>query len=265
MLIGCGNEPVHRRPNKVPKDAFWVGGFDGGNWYLTENLNPHNKTVHFKIYNDYNGNLDVEGVFILHCDSKTEIKWENLIEEINLFDGEVITLKNHNKNEQNCYFKPVTNCDSCYLDKLIIEPVNNEALTKTIISESTAITFFHLYEQITKYDRSGYSDSLPQKLKINDHRQTIYRIAEQRRTYDFKIQPILDSLNVKIIKGDFKDRLLTFKFQKKTYKVDINSFEENDGVIFFTPGKKPILWTANRTNINCNKSELVECYFNSQK
>lgn len=76
------------RLSKIPQDAFWVGGIDGGQWYLVNSIDKTDKIIHFKIYNDYNGDLLVDKKFKLNCDNNTEIKWDNIKEQINAFDGQ---------------------------------------------------------------------------------------------------------------------------------------------------------------------------------
>ena len=93
------------RVGKIPKEAFWVGGIDGGQWYLTETIDAKGKTIHFKIYNDYNGNLETDKIFKLNCDNDASIKWENIKEQINSFDGRKIFLTTINNDGKYCYFE----------------------------------------------------------------------------------------------------------------------------------------------------------------
>ena len=50
--------PRPQAPKKIaniPAEAFWIGGVDGGQWYLIKNINKKAKTVHLKIYHDFTG------------------------------------------------------------------------------------------------------------------------------------------------------------------------------------------------------------------
>lgn len=91
--------------SNIPKEAFWVGGDDGGNWYLIGNIDEKENTIQFKIYNDYTGDLIVDKAFKLHCENDTEIKWNNIKEQINFFNGKIICLTIINKNNKYCYFE----------------------------------------------------------------------------------------------------------------------------------------------------------------
>lgn len=151
-------------------------------------------------------------------------------------------------------------CDSCYSERLIIKDTITSSKGKTKISYPTAIAFFHLLDKIHIYDGNGCQDSMPDKLK-HDGRQTIYRTVGQNLIYATSIRPTLDSLKIKIVAGNYQDSTLTFLYQSKPYRVDITIFKDNDGVIFFTPGKKPILWTLDIGSKYCTDRDLVNCYF----
>lgn len=104
-FTGCATNP--KQPKKlenIPTTAFWVGGVDGGQWYLAEKIDSINGSVYFKIFNDHNGNLISDKTFFLKCDNN-RIKWKKLQEEINAFDGTKIILKTIDKNEKYCYFE----------------------------------------------------------------------------------------------------------------------------------------------------------------
>jgi hypothetical protein len=88
----------------IPQSAFWVGGIDGGQWYLVESINTTDKAIHFKIYNDYNGDLITDKIFKLHCDN-LEVKWDNIRDQINAFDGQKIFLTQINNDKKYCYFE----------------------------------------------------------------------------------------------------------------------------------------------------------------
>lgn len=93
------------RVGKISKDAFWVGGIDGGQWYLVDSINKADKTIHFKIFNDYNGDLVVDKIFKLHCDNNLEVKWDNIHGQINAFDGQRIILTTIDIDGKYCFFE----------------------------------------------------------------------------------------------------------------------------------------------------------------
>lgn len=96
--------PAPARPIRVPEKAFWIGGADGGNWYLVEYVHPHKNNAVIKIYNDNNGDLITSKRFILICNtSESPIHIDNLQKQIMAFDGKKI------------YLKPLPGQKSCYL------------------------------------------------------------------------------------------------------------------------------------------------------
>jgi hypothetical protein len=96
---------IPKRISNIPIDAFWVGGVDGGQWYRIDSINTTEKSIHFKIYNDFNGNLVIDKKFKLHCDNDPEIKWDYIRGQINAFDGQRILLTIINKDHKYCYFE----------------------------------------------------------------------------------------------------------------------------------------------------------------
>ncbi len=88
----------------IPENAFWIGGADGGNWYLIDNVHDHRNNAIIKVYNDNDGSLIVSKRFILICPSDNQTLIEELKEEIAGFDGEKILIKSPN-GKQPCYFQ----------------------------------------------------------------------------------------------------------------------------------------------------------------
>ena len=93
------------RVGEIPQDAFWVGGFDGGQWYLVDSINKIARTIHFIIYNDYNGDIVADKIYKLHCDNNQEVKWDNIQVQINCFDGVRIILTTINIDGKYCFFE----------------------------------------------------------------------------------------------------------------------------------------------------------------
>ncbi|MGL4598744.1 MAG: hypothetical protein ACRCYO_14605, partial [Bacteroidia bacterium] len=151
-------------------------------------------------------------------------------------------------------------CPICNLDIKVL-PASSSTQTTTQFSEPVAIEFFHLYQFILKSQKDGIADSFPEKLKRKDGQQTIYRLMDQRGYYDAAIKPQLNSLNIKTIQANLTDSIITFIHNKQTYSVSINFFKENDGVIFFKPGKKPIVWSSESLPENCTDAHIITSYF----
>lgn len=102
QYAGKNNEPI--RKTGIPKNAFWVGGIDGGNWYLIDSMHRHENNISIKIYNDQTGELILSKTFVLVCPESKQRSLENLQKRINSFDGEKITLESHN-GEKNCWLQ----------------------------------------------------------------------------------------------------------------------------------------------------------------
>jgi len=93
------------RVNGIPDDAFWVGGADGGQWYVIKGIEKESLTADISIYNDNTGDLEVDRRFTLSCNSAYAFNIENLKNEINAFDGETIILSHVDKEGRNCILK----------------------------------------------------------------------------------------------------------------------------------------------------------------
>ena len=76
------------RPNNVPSSAEWKGGPDGGYWI--EFKNKTNDTVHFKIYNDYTGELLTNSDFIIEDHRNLKISDSDWKDFIKFYDGKDI-------------------------------------------------------------------------------------------------------------------------------------------------------------------------------
>ena len=86
----------HGQLKNIPEKAFWVGGTDGGNWFLVEEVHNHKNNATIKVYNDIDGSLIISKRFLLICPIDNQQLIDNLQEQINGFDGEKILLKSHN-------------------------------------------------------------------------------------------------------------------------------------------------------------------------
>jgi hypothetical protein len=96
IIYFLGNKHTNVIPPKrsanIPLQAEWVGGANGGIWYLVTKVISKN-TFKIKIYNDGNGELELDTTFILSPDCAFgEIDSGMLIKNINSYDGESIIL-----------------------------------------------------------------------------------------------------------------------------------------------------------------------------
>ncbi|MFT3751292.1 MAG: hypothetical protein QM768_23475 [Agriterribacter sp.] len=88
-------KPVIKPPERlsnIPRQAEWVGGADGGNWYqITKVISKD--AFKIKIYNEGTGELEIDTTFILNpeCSFK-EIDSATLVKSINGYDGTKIGL-----------------------------------------------------------------------------------------------------------------------------------------------------------------------------
>ena len=88
----------------IPEKAFWIGGVDGGNWYLVDYIHDDRNNAFIKVYNDHDGSLLVSKRFMLICPSDNQILIGDLKEQIESFDGEKIHLKSPNR-KAGCYLQ----------------------------------------------------------------------------------------------------------------------------------------------------------------
>jgi hypothetical protein len=95
-VSACSNySDVNKEPVRkigIPENAFWVGGVDGGNWYLAGDVNGRRSDGVISIYNDQDGSLIVSKRFTLMCQDKSLVPFEDLQKHINGFDGKRIFL-----------------------------------------------------------------------------------------------------------------------------------------------------------------------------
>ena len=92
------------RPKNIPEQAFWVGGTDGGNWYVVEYVHNHKNNAIIKVYNDADGSLIASKRFVLVCPIDNQQLIDNLQEQINAYDGEKILLRSPN-NKKACWLQ----------------------------------------------------------------------------------------------------------------------------------------------------------------
>jgi len=109
LIVACGCKSLEnndsKRPNKVPKDSFWAGGIDGGNWYHIKSINNHRNIARIAVYNDQDGSLIIDKYFMLICDANKYTFIQELKVQISSFDGKNIYFIQ--SDSVNCYLQPV--------------------------------------------------------------------------------------------------------------------------------------------------------------
>ena len=110
ILLSCCHREASRpeRFNNIPKEAFWVGGADGGDWYRVDYVHPHKNAAHITIYNDQDGSVIMSKQFILVgvVDTTLEPMFiTDLSKQIYGFDGKRIYIK-HVKGYRESYMIP---------------------------------------------------------------------------------------------------------------------------------------------------------------
>ena len=108
LLLSCSQTREEKIEPKllsnIPERAFWIGGVDGGNWYVIDYIHDHRNNAIIKIYNDNDGSLIVSKRFMLICPSDNQTLLDDLKEQIQSFDGEKIYLKSPNE-KSSCYLQ----------------------------------------------------------------------------------------------------------------------------------------------------------------
>ena len=89
---------IPTRPSKVPYDAIWKGGKDGGFWFSY--VNQSNELIRLQIFNDYNGTMLLDANFKPAKDCQLP-KGKAVMNEINYYDFQKIVLNN------NCELRPI--------------------------------------------------------------------------------------------------------------------------------------------------------------
>jgi len=96
FLISCTSKVENEKPVReisLPKDAFFVGNSESGNWFEIEEINNYKMTFKISIYSGRNGVRLSSKKYILACSKKNQVSIENLKNEIKFYDGKIIYLK----------------------------------------------------------------------------------------------------------------------------------------------------------------------------
>lgn len=117
------------------------------------------------------------------------------------------------------------------------------------LTQNTMLTFFQFYHYSTNKS-SGISDLDSNTLKAINHpdRQQLYKFIDQYGFYKTMIEPRIDSQKVEIIETPTPNSLIVFSHNNKLFKLDLNVFRSADGIILYSPGKMPIVWTTQTYN-----------------
>ena len=89
-FAGCNSNVTPKKPNQIAKEAFWVGGNDGGVWVVLRDVRSDRFLA--EIYHE-SGEPWISGWFAASLPTNTKIvnaKW--LQENMNAFDGTNISL-----------------------------------------------------------------------------------------------------------------------------------------------------------------------------
>ena len=96
ILFSCNEKPnvdyYTEKEKVIPKEAFWIGDSENGNWIKVENINSHKNRAKISIYKK-NGDLIDSKNFMLICSTDNQVFRKDLENEIVKFDGVKIYLK----------------------------------------------------------------------------------------------------------------------------------------------------------------------------
>jgi len=155
-------------------------------------------------------------------------------------------------------------CERCRLDSFYIKSSVKTAVSdQKVISKPTAVEFFNLTKLMSKYHNNDSYDTLMKLFKMKDwgDRNKIYELIEQDFYYKKEIKPILVQNSVNIIASTGGDQFLKFE-SNDSFFVDVTKYLNEDGVLMFKPGKRPIFWTFKKEKKYCTELYgLVQKYY----
>lgn len=141
-------------------------------------------------------------------------------------------------------------CDSCQFKFAELSateiPLDSRVVT---FNQATVVEFFPLAHRKDWYD------------SLDDHHQTYYYNIDQYGLYMTLLRPKLNAAGVNIIDEISAGDILLFEDKQGSHYVDIRPFRGSDGVLMWTPGKVPVLWTAKVASDHCHDSTWISCYF----
>lgn len=139
-------------------------------------------------------------------------------------------------------------CDSCNFITNELQLVDAIPTDSFVFRKPVAIEYFWVATHPHWFDSTS------------DH-QEYYRIMDQYGYYTEMMRGYVRSLNVECIDSITDRNVLFFEDDSNEYVVDVTRFLVGDGVLLWTPGKKPVLWTSEVHNQHCSDSTFVHCYF----
>jgi hypothetical protein len=109
VIVYCLHVKRNYAPRKlanIPTPATWIGGADGGTWFLIDKV-VSNDAFRIKLYNDNNGELITNSIFLLNngCSLK-EIDSIHLLNYIEGYDGREILLNVPSAGGKTCFLAP---------------------------------------------------------------------------------------------------------------------------------------------------------------
>jgi hypothetical protein len=143
-------------------------------------------------------------------------------------------------------------CSFCALDGLVVESIDGRINTNITIDYPVAIELMDRVEWVRKYEEERY-DTLMKLLKMKHwaDRGEIYELYGLHGYYTQDIKPVLLRNSVIIIDTIKHEQYVTIKDGREKYVIDLLRYRQDDGVLMFTPGKKPIYWNMEREDENC--------------
>ena len=143
-------------------------------------------------------------------------------------------------------------CSFCIIEPFLIKPTPGDVKTEIVIDYPVAIEFFSQADLVFKYEKDNY-DTL---MKIfNRTPQEVsslkYRLTEQHNYYAQGIKPILQKSSVEILDTISNDQLIKLTDKDGMYVIDLRTYKQTDGVLMYTPGKRPIFWTMKGDEDHC--------------
>jgi hypothetical protein len=123
---------------------------------------------------------------------------------------------------------------------------------RIVIDYPVAIEFFTRANFVFKYERDNFDTlSILLKMKPSNVLYEKYNLTEQYNYYAQGIRPVLLKGSVVILDNLVRDQTINLKNKDNAYLIDLRSFAQTDGVLMYTPGKKPIFWTMKKDEENC--------------
>jgi len=142
-----------------------------------------------------------------------------------------------------------------------INKYSSDKKPRLVLSKKSILTFFNLSKYaLNKSLKNIDLDSNTLANIDNPDRQALYHFIDQFNYYKTVVEPEIDSL--KIIKIDITDINSTVLFteNKELIKLDLTIFKSKDGLVLYSPGKKPMYFDMEKYK-QVNLMALIKEYF----